>query len=262
MKDVRPQLLIDGDIIAYTIAASNQIDVMYSDEEVHRSCNLGDMKKAWDEEIKRLTTLLKGDVKIIAFSDASKNNFRKKFLPSYKDNRKSTEKPIGLAMLTQWIKEAYPDQYKFVPHLEADDILGIYATNPNADTSNMVIVSVDKDFMTIPNVTLYNQGKHLFHESDTSTAYDFFLTQVLSGDTVDGYSGCPGIGPAKAEKYVAKGWTGVVEAYEKAGLTEEDALVQARCARILHHSDYNFKTKEVIPWHPIDTKECFTKKNK
>jgi hypothetical protein len=34
-------------------------------------------------------------------------------------------------------------------------------------------------------------------------------------------------------------WDTVVEAYEKAGLTEDDALVTARLARILRAEDYD-----------------------
>jgi DNA polymerase-1 len=41
-----------------------------------------------------------------------------------------------------------------------------------------------------------------------------------------------------------------VEAYAKKNLTADDALVQARVARILRHTDYNFKTKEPILWTP------------
>lgn len=42
----------------------------------------------------------------------------------------------------------------------------------------------------------------------------------------------------------------VVKIFESKGLTEEDALRQARVARILRASDYNKKKKEVILWNP------------
>jgi DNA polymerase-1 len=45
-------------------------------------------------------------------------------------------------------------------------------------------------------------------------------------------------------------WAAVVSHYEAAGLTEEDALVQARVARILHRSDYDMDKKEPILWTP------------
>ena len=39
-------------------------------------------------------------------------------------------------------------------------------------------------------------------------------------------------------------------AYEKAGMTEDDALLTARLAYILHDKDYNEKTKEITLWTP------------
>jgi hypothetical protein len=68
------------------------------------------------------------------------------------------------------------------------------------------------------------------------------MYQTLVGDTADGYRGCPKVGPVKAEKIldttvwsdggkcadVYPMWPRVVAAYEKASLTEDDALVQAR----------------------------------
>ena len=42
----------------------------------------------------------------------------------------------------------------------------------------------------------------------------------------------------------------MVRPFKKAGLTEDDALVQARVARILRAEDFNFETQEVILWNP------------
>ncbi len=60
------------------------------------------------------------------------------------------------------------------------------------------------------------------------------------------------IGPKTASRLLdeAANWDTVVNAYEKAGLTEEDALVQARVARILRASDYDQSTQEPILWTP------------
>ena len=74
--------------------------------------------------------------------------------------------------------------------------------------------------------------------------------QTLIGDIADGYKGCPGIGAVKAKKLLdeAPVWATVKDAYEKAGLTEEDALQQARMARILRSSDY--PDGQVKLWSP------------
>ena len=54
----------------------------------------------------------------------------------------------------------------------------------------------------------------------------------------------------KANKILGKScsWKAVVEAYAKESLTEADALVQARLAKILQHEDYNQKTGEIKLW--------------
>ena len=51
-----------------------------------------------------------------------------------------------------------------------------------------------------------------------------------------------------------------MEAFEKKGLTEDDALLQARVARILRASDYDFKKKEPIMWTPVRTETTVTDK--
>jgi DNA polymerase-1 len=76
------------------------------------------------------------------------------------------------------------------------------------------------------------------------------MIQTLTGDRTDGYPGCPGIGPARAEKIVDGGWDAVVDAYVKAGLNEATALTQARLARILRKGDYVRKTGLVKLWTP------------
>jgi DNA polymerase-1 len=60
------------------------------------------------------------------------------------------------------------------------------------------------------------------------------------------------VGPVKAERILAHQdhWNAVLNAYEKAGLSEQDALVQARVARILRASDYDFKERKVKLWEP------------
>ena len=86
--------------------------------------------------------------------------------------------------------------------LEADDLLGILATTL-PKYSDAIVVSLDKDLRTIP-------GRHLNPSKETSPAVvrviteleadTAWLMQTLMGDSTDGYTGVPGIGPKKAEK--------------------------------------------------------------
>jgi DNA polymerase-1 len=75
----------------------------------------------------------------------------------------------------------------------------------------------------------------------------------MAGDQTDGYGGVPGIGVKRAETlFKDKGytWKTVVSAFEEKDLTEDDALVNARLARILTVEDYDFTKKEPILWTP------------
>jgi DNA polymerase-1 len=126
--------------------------------------------------------------------------------------------------------------------------MGILATNPHSKTQK-IIVSQDKDMKTIP--TQVWDGKDLVTITEGEANYRH-LYQTLIGDAADGYKGCPGVGPVKATKLLDADptWATVVAAYTKAGLTEADALTQARLARILRWSDWDAEKKEPILWTP------------
>ena len=58
------------------------------------------------------------------------------------------------------------------------------------------------------------------------------------GDATDGYKGCVGCGPKRADQILDKVkdknyWPAVVEAYKEAEMTEDDALRNLRLAKIL-----------------------------
>jgi len=140
-----------------------------------------------------------------------------------------------------------------VDGLEADDLLGITATSSKEDC---IIVSEDKDLKTIP-CKIYNPAKDNKIHTITEFEADYnHMLQTLCGDAVDGYSGCPSIGPKTAEKILAECqtsadlWDATLATFKKKKLSEEVALIQAQVARICRASEYNFETKEVIPWTP------------
>ena len=62
-----------------------------------------------------------------------------------------------------------------------------------------------------------------------------------------------GVGAKKILEKAEDPWTVILEAYIKAGLTEEDAIRNARLARILRPGEYNSTTKEPILWTPHPT---------
>ena len=124
--------------------------------------------------------------------------------------------------------------------------MGIYSTkNPGN-----IICSPDKDMRQIPG-KLYNMEETTLISNDEGSKWH--LVQSMAGDQTDGYSGCPSIGVKRATTiFENKGysWKAVVETFEEKGLTEDDALINARLARILTANDYDFKHKKPIPWTP------------
>ena len=130
--------------------------------------------------------------------------------------------------------------------LEADDAMGIYATQHKGN----IIVSPDKDMRQIPG-KLYNLETTQDITAEEGTQWHYI--QTLAGDQTDGYSGVPGIGVKRAETLFNKegyNWSTVVKAFEDKGLTEDDALLNARLARILTIDDYDTTRQEPILWTP------------
>ena len=235
------KILIDADILVYRALSSVEREVHWGDDVWCMYTDLSDAHEALDGMITGIVGSHKTNY-TLCFSD--KRNFRKAVDPTYKSNRKDTRKPMGFVEFRLKVIEMYPSMIKL--GIEADDTIGILATKPNTD---FIIYSGDKDLKQIP-------GKHLsggtLHEITQEEADLFFYTQVLTGDAADGYPGCPGIGAVKAAKILgdAPSWEKVVLTYEKAGLTEDDALRQARLARILRWTDWDQDQQEPILWKP------------
>ena len=79
------------------------------------------------------------------------------------------------------------------------------------------------------------------------------LVQTLAGDQTDGYAGVPGIGVKRAiSLFKEKGysWKTVTEAFADKDLSEDVALENARLAKILTASDYDFDKQTPILWTP------------
>lgn len=249
-------LLVDGDVLAYKVTLTLEQPIHWHDDIWTLHCDVKACKELadihiwdWQEDTQC------EDVKI-AWSDKTGNYFRKDIHRNYKAHRKSTgRKPLGYWPLKEYLCETY--QCREEERLEGDDVLGIWATSP-ALAGQCVIASIDKDMRTIPGVYFNVDTEETFN-TDSKEAYKFFLSQALTGDKADGYAGCPKVGPVKAFKIlqnVGPGesyWDAVVQAYSEQGLDEEEALLQARLARILHYDDWDDKKKEIKLWTPAES---------
>ena len=64
----------------------------------------------------------------------------------------------------------------------------------------------------------------------------------------------PGIGVKRATDLLKKSenkWEAICNAYKERGLSDDDALLNARLAKILQHPDYDYDRQEPILWTPI-----------
>lgn len=255
--------LIDADILAYQAAAVSEKATDWGEGLWTLHAFEQEAALAFETSLNRVLEKVEATNFLLAFSDSL--NWRKDVLPTYKGNRAETRKP----MLLKWVRQ-YAKKYDCIstPTLEGDDVLGIWATTKSklAPVREFIICTTDKDLKTIPGKH-YNFGRDEFFEINEHKADYWHMMQTLTGDATDGYAGVPGCGPKTAEKILQKAldegtpwanpeqlreiyWKHVVATYDKAGFGEEEALVQARVARILRAEDYDDIQKKVILWTP------------
>ena len=268
--------LIDSDLILYKTCNAVAHEVDWGNGLRTEWIFEEEAKKLFRDQLHSLLKDLDVYDYALCLTDLNRN-FRHDLLPEYKSGR--SKRPVGWHWLRAYVEETYECIWR--PGLEADDVMGIMATGnirgmPPVD--QRIIVSEDKDMLTVPG-KLFRRG--MLIEIDEDEAERSWLFQVLAGDPTDGYKGCPGCGATRAEEILTaptalveyehvykrgprKGqtewrwkdgdpcdiWTAIVAEYKKAGLDEEDAIVQARVAKILTADYYDFENKEVILWTP------------
>ncbi len=268
-------VLIDADISVFQVACSQEETFEFAGKSTQHA----DLERGIEEINKLFDWIIKTtDSDQAALFLTGKNNFRKEVLPTYKGNRTGPQ-PVIREGLRQYVASLPMSFMEDI--LEGDDLIGIHATKPHK--GERVIYSADKDLKTVPGLHWCPEDGEIIEVTEEQ-ADRFFYEQILTGDPTDNYAGCPGVGPKGAAKLLdgrlkwvektrtlqrgpRKGqevsewekhplaadegwWFSIVSAYEKVGLTERDALTQARCARILRHGEYNFKTQEVRLWTP------------
>ena len=236
------KLLIDADFIVYKSCAAAETEIDWGDDTILVTSNFSDAYNATLRELTKIRDKFGSfSTLILFFSDSV--NFRKKILDSYKGHR-NRKKPCGYKRVIKQLKTEF--EVIIMPQVEADDAMGIYATQHPGN----VIVSPDKDMRQIPG-KLYNLDEQ-FTVSEEDGA-KWHLIQTCSGDQTDGYGGISGVGVKRAETlFKEKGytWRTVLDAFIERGHSEEEALTNARLARILTSEDYDFKKQQPILWSP------------
>lgn len=268
----RWKLLIDADIFVFRHAAVGQQTIRWDEDTVSTTeLPFPVVQRNFDCSIRNL--MVESGCGSYALCLTHKLNFRYAVLPSYKGNRVK-EDPVHRRALVEHCLKRHPSLQ--LSECEADDVIGIYATGPDAD--RMVVASADKDLLQIPG-RHYDMKRGCFFSVSQEEGEACFLRQWLTGDPTDGYRGIPGFGPSKAafalgavddinrckkkemeslqslrEKYVGKSALEmhqlIFDIYRAYGLTDEECLQQARVARILRSVDYNLKAQRVKLWTP------------
>lgn len=284
----RGVLVMDGDWLVYQAMAASEVETDWGDDMWTLECNHA---KAWSilcDSVKSYASRKKawnGAPIVLCFT--SDVNWRKDVLPTYKENRKKTRKPVGYRDFlerafasTDWVSIRED-------RLEGDDVMGILGSGAKEfGFGKAVLVSCDKDFKTIPDCDFLwcTTGQILSHSKAEADYWHTF--QMIKGDITDGYTGIGGWGDTAAEFLEApfkvvltekelksgknKGqivtqwvkqpleegdtlWDAIVSIGAKAGMTPQDIIVQGQVARILRFEEYNFIDKEIYHWEPRNT---------
>ena len=236
------KILVDADFVVYKCTAAAESEIDFGNDVILVTSLFSDAYSCVKREIERIKKELRPHTDVVLFFSDS-TNFRKEIEASYKGHR-NRKKPCGYKRVINKLKDEYPVIQ--MPTLEADDSLGIYATQHKGN----IIASPDKDMRQIAG-KLYN-----FDELVTITPTEgakWHLIQSLAGDNTDGYAGVPGIGVKRATAlFEEKGysWQTVVEAFKDKDLSEEVALTNARLARILTTEDYDHEKRKPLLWNP------------
>lgn len=258
-------LLIDQDILLFKFACTNEYGIHWGEDLDTKIIDTDVAIAAMDEFIYHLLEVT--NCVDYYCTMTHQDNFRYVVLPTYKHNRKGKERPELIQILKDYTLANHPHKYK--PWCEADDLLGIMATKW---PGKFVIATIDKDLNQIPGYHYrFNQPKKGVFEISEEEAQYFFWRQILTGDSVDGYPGCPGCGPKAADYWwdimdplsEEDRWQVVLDVYADAPewrikqsyqqdtcITEAQILQQAQVARICRAEDYDFEKEEVIFWKP------------
>ena len=132
----------------------------------------------------------------LAFMDSDfKNNFRLRYYPDYKGNRKGKEKPKYMDEAKQYMF----DYWKVLPvtGLEADDVCVICKNH--YDTG--ILVSPDKDLYNLEGNT-YNPTANQYITNTLVNERMFFAKQMIEGDSADNIKGIKGKGKKFAQEFV------------------------------------------------------------
>ena len=231
--------LLDGDMVAHRAAC-------ITDDIEEMPMVIRQIMRQWTPP--GITHLL------VAMSCDRADNFRREVWADYKGHRDNLKLDEGLQDRLKYGKEImFEDELhcKYVPTLEADDLMGIAASSGKA-----IAVTLDKDLLSTPGwhyrPEYSYKGKggvkatkeaQLIYQPEWKADLMFHM-QWLMGDMTDNYPGIKNMGPKKSEKLLLahhpRDWDLVCQlAYDRAGYDYDYCLAMARVARILRVGEWS-----------------------
>ena len=243
--------LVDADIITFKAAASSETSFDWGSDGVSIEADPDVALFKCNEDIANIKSATGATDVVLCFSGVL--NFRYDALATYKHNRKGKRRPKLLGPLKTLLMDRY--DYECENRLEADDLLGILQ-EPDGSTC---ICTIDKDLDQIQGPH-FNWLRNEVYDVDPRDALWFRWLQVLTGDSTDGYTGIPRVGPAKAKKildplrddglgltqqaneYASATW----DAYESKGISRDDYIAQVAVAQILTKDMWDPEAEQVL----------------
>jgi DNA polymerase-1 len=247
---VKPQLLIDGDLILYKATSAAEFESNPEGDLWFLSTNLEKARDMWDSQLE-VDHPQPGERRRCCGPLGSPRISGASWSPATRATGRASASRSATLWSASGSTSATLTALCPCPAWRPTTTSASWPRRPNAP--ERIIVSDDKDLKTIPG-RLYRQG--VLHEITMDQANLCWLSQTLTGDPADGYKGCPGVGEVKAKAILSKPggrWENVKQAFLKAGLTESDAVLQARLARILRHGDWDSANKRPKLWSPGTT---------
>ena len=236
---------IDTDALLFKSCASSEHDIVWDDEtglhiafSYENECIAQFNAYMFELESYLLKTFGSFKYRYIHCLSGVKN-FRKYVDETYKSNRKTKRKPLAYFNLKEWLKgRTANDNFLEVNGLEGDDIMAIQATKDRNNKVLCCIVTNDKDLKQVHDVPIVNPFDNSMEVYSERESKVWMYTQVLTGDTTDGYSGCKGIGKIKAEKILKDTPDENLEevckqTYITQGMTEDDYYRTLKLARMV-----------------------------
>ena len=225
------ECLIDGDLLVYACVMAAEYGNEIEDVNLHEILN------AIDSKIMNIKARLNASRVRLFFS--GKGNFRFDVMPEYKANREFVIPPHYLAEAKLYCMHRWDGELE--DGLEADDLMCL--AQRYDDTT--VICTIDKDMLQargwhyrwetvhsgeklqkvegIDEVTcvIKQDSKGRNTKKIGGVGLKFFCLQLLTGDPVDGITGCATMtektrktGKNAGEKYMSRDGVGPVEAYD------------------------------------------------